>query len=163
MVTAGKNQESISVFKDMYGIFKIREKIEDNCSHHGHKKPTPNQSKTALKFKRKTQIKKLRKSIERKTEGMESVESLNSKKLEFEKRMPSQAEFMVVDSQETDDIVKKIRHGQRKLNNPSVTNSKIISINTSANLKNLVEDDKSGLNQKFKTLNLGNYSSREDI
>ena len=79
MVTAGKNQESISVFKDMYGIFKIREKIEDNCSH--HKKPTTNQSKTT--FKRKTQIKKLRKSIERKTEGIESVESLNSKKLEF--------------------------------------------------------------------------------
>ena len=53
---------------------------------------------------------------------------------------------MVVDSLETDDIVKKIRHGQKKLNNPSVTNSKIISINTSANLKNLAEDDKSGLN-----------------
>ena len=67
---------------------------------------------------------------------------------------------MVMDSQETDDIVKKVRHGQRKLNTPSVTNSKIISINTSTNLKTLLEEDK---NSKFKTLNLGNYSSREDI
>ena len=72
---------------------------------------------------------------------MESVESLNSKKLEFEKKIPSQAEFMV-DSQETEDIVNKIRDGQRKLNSPSVTNSKIISINTSTNLKNLIEDEK---------------------
>jgi|TARA_B110000285_G_C15024281_1_gene563299 hypothetical protein len=70
---------------------------------------------------------------------------------------------MLSESQETEDIVKKIRDGQTKLNQASVTNSKIISINTSANLKNLLEDDKSGLNAKLKTLNLGNYSSREDI
>ena len=55
----------------------MRDKLEENHSH----KPSQNQSKNTLKFKRKTQISKLRKSIERKTEGMESVESLNSKKI----------------------------------------------------------------------------------
>jgi hypothetical protein len=51
-VTAGKNQESINVFKDMYGIFKMREKKEDDNQSHGGQKASGSQPKT--NFKRKT-------------------------------------------------------------------------------------------------------------